>query len=86
MDCVPTALDTKIPSLLEAELAKFPVSVQPSPAVSGQGVFTAQTIPDGDLIMDATCLLFTDPWLLQIPHTVAHTAIDEFRCHVRMFC
>ena len=70
VDCVPTALEMKMPALIDSELAKFPVTVQPSPEIGGRGVFATQGIPEGDLIMEANCLLFTDAWLAHVGRRV----------------
>lgn len=62
MDQVPGDLDTKINELLSLELEQRQLVLLPS--CGGKGLFTNRSVPDGDLILEATALLFTEAPLL----------------------
>ena len=63
VDAIPSQLESKLNPLLEGELNRYGLLLQQSP-VGGKGVFSTKTIPEGECIMEATCLFFTDIRLL----------------------
>lgn len=58
VDSVPQQLAQKIPALLESDLDSHDLFLGPS--CGGKGLFSTKSIPEGEVILRATALLFTE--------------------------